>query len=232
MARGQLPADIILANGRVVNVFNGEIESANVALCCGRIAGIGDYHEAKEVIDLDPKYPSPYFGLAMSHWHDVMKRWTISPKESLSLMKESIDKGIELDESAVEGVRALAFYHDINSLYLTRRLRNPFIIILINNGGGAIFEMLPIAKEKIEFEDYFKTPVNLDFGNIGISFGLNYHKIKSWADLKTQYGKAINSQSPAILEIRSNSGQSLELRRKFREASKTTVKKIINANKI
>ncbi|MDD5509604.1 MAG: adenine deaminase [Dehalococcoidales bacterium] len=67
VARGQLPADLILANGRVVNVFNGEIESANVALCDGRIAGIGDYHEAKEVIDLGNRYVIP--GLINGHTH-------------------------------------------------------------------------------------------------------------------------------------------------------------------
>ncbi|MDD5590317.1 MAG: adenine deaminase [Dehalococcoidales bacterium] len=67
VARGQLPADLILANGRVVNVFNGEIESTNVALCGGRIAGIGDYCEAKEVIDLGNRYIVP--GLINGHTH-------------------------------------------------------------------------------------------------------------------------------------------------------------------
>ena len=46
----------------------------------------------------------------------------------------------------------LAFYHDLNSLYLCKRLKKPLVIILINNGGGGIFEMLPIAGEKIDFE--------------------------------------------------------------------------------
>ena len=67
VARGQLPADLILANGRVVNVFSGEIESANVAICGGRIAGVGDYHEAKEVLDLGARYLLP--GLINGHTH-------------------------------------------------------------------------------------------------------------------------------------------------------------------
>ena len=29
VARGETPADLILANGRVINVFNGEVETGN-----------------------------------------------------------------------------------------------------------------------------------------------------------------------------------------------------------
>ena len=32
-ARGERPADLILANARVINTFTGEIESGNVAIC-------------------------------------------------------------------------------------------------------------------------------------------------------------------------------------------------------
>lgn len=43
VARGDEPADLALENARVVNVFNGEIERADVALAEGHIAGVGDY---------------------------------------------------------------------------------------------------------------------------------------------------------------------------------------------
>ncbi len=61
VARGELPADLILANARVVNVFTGEIEPGNVAIYAGRIAGVGDYHQAKQVLDLAGKYLAPGF---------------------------------------------------------------------------------------------------------------------------------------------------------------------------
>jgi adenine deaminase len=67
VAKGELPADLILANTRVVNVFTGEIESGNVAICEDRIAGIGDYHQAKQVIDLGGSYLAP--GLINGHTH-------------------------------------------------------------------------------------------------------------------------------------------------------------------
>jgi adenine deaminase len=67
VARGETPADLVLANARVVNVFTGEIEAGNMAISGGRIAGIGDYHQAKQVIDLEGKYLAP--GLINGHTH-------------------------------------------------------------------------------------------------------------------------------------------------------------------
>ena len=67
VAKGELPADLVLANARVVNVFTGEIEAGNVAIAGGRIAGVGDYQKAKEVMDLGGRYLAP--GLIDGHTH-------------------------------------------------------------------------------------------------------------------------------------------------------------------
>jgi adenine deaminase len=67
VARGDSPADLLLSNARIINTFNGEIETANVAVCDGRVAGIGDYTKAKEIIDLNGKYLAP--GLINGHTH-------------------------------------------------------------------------------------------------------------------------------------------------------------------
>lgn len=67
VARGELPADLLLANARVVNVFTGEIETGNVAICGDRIAGIGDYQQAEQVLDLGGRYLAP--GLINGHTH-------------------------------------------------------------------------------------------------------------------------------------------------------------------
>ena len=67
VAKGELPADLILANARVVNVFTGEIEPGNVAICGDRIAGVGDYRQARQVLDLRGRYLAP--GLINGHTH-------------------------------------------------------------------------------------------------------------------------------------------------------------------
>jgi adenine deaminase len=67
VAKGELSADLILANAKVVNVFTGEVESGNVAILGDRIAGVGDYRQAKQVLDLGGKYLAP--GLINGHTH-------------------------------------------------------------------------------------------------------------------------------------------------------------------
>ncbi|MBI4187047.1 MAG: adenine deaminase [Chloroflexi bacterium] len=67
VARGKLPADLILANARVVNVFTGKVEPGNVAICGDRIAGVGDYHQAAQQLDLAGRYVAP--GLINGHTH-------------------------------------------------------------------------------------------------------------------------------------------------------------------
>lgn len=61
VARGQAPADLLLRDARMVNVASGEVERVNVAITGGQIAGVGDYTEAREVIDLGGEYLAPSF---------------------------------------------------------------------------------------------------------------------------------------------------------------------------
>ena len=76
-ARGDAPADLLLANARVVNTFTARIEEANVAICQGKIAGVGDYQQGKEIIDLRGKYLIP--GLIDGHIH--LESSHLSPAE-------------------------------------------------------------------------------------------------------------------------------------------------------
>jgi adenine deaminase len=66
-ARGDAPADLLLKNAAVVNVFTAKIETADVAISGDRIAGIGSYTQAKQVIDLKGRYLAP--GLIDGHTH-------------------------------------------------------------------------------------------------------------------------------------------------------------------
>jgi adenine deaminase len=67
VARGEEPADLLLKNARIVNTFIGEIEQADVAIYGDKIAGVGDYSKAKEIIDLQGKFLAP--GLINGHTH-------------------------------------------------------------------------------------------------------------------------------------------------------------------
>jgi adenine deaminase len=67
VARGDVPADLLLKNAKIVNTFVGIIEEGNVAIYGDRIAGIGNYLKAKETIDMKGSYLAP--GLIDGHTH-------------------------------------------------------------------------------------------------------------------------------------------------------------------
>ncbi|MEO6036537.1 MAG: adenine deaminase [Verrucomicrobiota bacterium] len=60
IARGEISAELVLRNARLVNVLSGEIYLENIAVDDGRVVGLGDY-EGKTVIDLDGAYLAPSF---------------------------------------------------------------------------------------------------------------------------------------------------------------------------
>lgn len=49
VARGAEPADLVLRGGRVLNVFTGELQPADVAICGETIAGVGSYRGHREI---------------------------------------------------------------------------------------------------------------------------------------------------------------------------------------
>jgi adenine deaminase len=68
VAVGQEPGDLVLAGGRVVNVFTQRVEPANVVLADGWVAGVGRYDwAARERIDLGGQTIIP--GLIDGHVH-------------------------------------------------------------------------------------------------------------------------------------------------------------------
>lgn len=66
VARGEEPADLVLLNARLVNVFSGEVHTANVAVHAGLVSGIGEYTGRQE-IDLEGRFLCP--GLIDGHVH-------------------------------------------------------------------------------------------------------------------------------------------------------------------
>ncbi len=66
VASGDGKVDLLIKNGRVVNLFSGEIEKREVAIFDGIIVGFGDY-PAKKVIDVAGDFLCP--GLIDGHVH-------------------------------------------------------------------------------------------------------------------------------------------------------------------
>ena len=86
-------------------------------------------------------------------------------------------------------------------------MKNKFVghltIILINNNGGGIFEMLPIAKFEPTFEEFFATPQNINFSQLCVTYGVEHEIINSWEQLKQRLNP-LPSSGIRVLELQTN----------------------------
>jgi adenine deaminase len=75
-AAGRVPADLVIKNGLIADVYQGRFIQGNVAVSGGLIAGIGDY-EGPETLDAEGAYILP--GFIDSHIH--IESSYVSPEE-------------------------------------------------------------------------------------------------------------------------------------------------------
>lgn len=113
----------------------------------------------------------------------------------------------------------LALLHDTNGLLFRSKLKGHLTIVLINNNGGGIFEMLPISQMEPPFEEFFATPQAVDFSNLCQTYGVDHVLIQSWQHLTQcflEWSFDGTSQCPKegirVLEIRSDRRSDSQLR--------------------
>ncbi|MGJ3250158.1 MAG: 2-succinyl-5-enolpyruvyl-6-hydroxy-3-cyclohexene-1-carboxylic-acid synthase [Elainellaceae cyanobacterium] len=97
----------------------------------------------------------------------------------------------------------LALLHDTNGFLLTQQFVGQLTIVLINNNGGGIFELLPISQFDPPFEDYFATPQSIDFHHICRTYKVEYIQIHTWDDLANALMSSFD-QTVRILEVPTN----------------------------
>lgn len=106
IARGDSPADLLLRGGRVVNVFSGEIEAADIAILLGdgpsggRIAGVGRYAAGRQIVDLRGALVAPGFIDAHMHVESTM----LPPSEFVTLAAPHGTTGVVLDPHEIANV--------------------------------------------------------------------------------------------------------------------------------
>jgi 2-succinyl-5-enolpyruvyl-6-hydroxy-3-cyclohexene-1-carboxylate synthase len=122
----------------------------------------------------------------------------------------------ESDKPSFLIIGDLAFYYDISGLLALKKYDIPLVVILFNNGGGGIFETLPIAKEEdVDFEKYFKTPIDLDYKSIVKGFGGNYKLVATATAFSKEIKSAQKKKNFSVIEIIIDSKKSLSEREKY-----------------
>jgi len=96
----------------------------------------------------------------------------------------------------------LSFLYDSNGLW-NRYIRPDFRIIVINNGGGGIFRILPGQEESETYETFFETTQDLDLQGLARVYGFSHSKAENEDELLASMADFYtSSRKPKILEIR------------------------------
>ncbi len=97
----------------------------------------------------------------------------------------------------------ISFFYDSNALW-NQRLPNNIRIVVINNGGGGIFKIIPGPDTSEELEKFFVAKHNYSVEHLCKAFGVNYLSAKSIAEIEQQiasfYSQQPNNQ-PVLMEV-------------------------------
>jgi 2-succinyl-5-enolpyruvyl-6-hydroxy-3-cyclohexene-1-carboxylate synthase len=95
----------------------------------------------------------------------------------------------------------ISFLYDSNALW-NNYIPNNFKIIILNNGGGGIFRILPGHQETATFNTFFETSHQLNALYLSKMFGFEYFEANDETSLEKQYSAFLfQNEKPSILEI-------------------------------
>ncbi len=115
----------------------------------------------------------------------------------------------------------VALAHDIGGLLAARRLELKLTIVLVDNGGGGIFDFLPIshapmAAEHEIYARHIATPTGLDFERAAALYGLAQERVESVPAFRAALERALSPQvGSAILHAHTDRARNVELHRQI-----------------
>jgi 2-succinyl-5-enolpyruvyl-6-hydroxy-3-cyclohexene-1-carboxylate synthase len=110
----------------------------------------------------------------------------------------------------------VSFLHDLGGLWAVRALKQPFVLIVLNNSGGRIFEQLPLLRGgdlSPEAAAAWLTPHELDLSLGAQLFGLPSHRVETRAALEAALATALSHPGGSLIDVRVGPSSSSESHR-------------------
>jgi len=98
----------------------------------------------------------------------------------------------------------VALAHDIGGLLAASRLDLKLTIVLLDNGGGGIFDFLPVsgaamAQQNDIYNCHIATPTGLDFAQVAALYGFVHEPVDTLPALRTALERALAPQTDYML---------------------------------
>jgi len=104
----------------------------------------------------------------------------------------------------------VAMAHDLGGLLIGRRLGIPLTIVALDNGGGGIFDFLPISSQRDVFEEHVATPTGLDLARAAELYGARHVAVDGLAALREGLEQ---SDGTTLLHVRGERAANVALHR-------------------
>jgi 2-succinyl-5-enolpyruvyl-6-hydroxy-3-cyclohexene-1-carboxylate synthase len=171
---------------------------------------------------------------------DIESFWPVRPDPPRVLCNRGAN-GIDGTVSSAFGAAAdgpgpvllligdVALAHDIGGLLAARRLELNLTIVLLDNGGGAIFDFLPVAgaamgrspeapaadrragPEEDIYTRHILTPTGLDLAAAARLYGLWHERVESVTAFRAALERALSDDRSSIIEVRGERASNVEL---------------------
>jgi 2-succinyl-5-enolpyruvyl-6-hydroxy-3-cyclohexene-1-carboxylate synthase len=110
----------------------------------------------------------------------------------------------------------ISFLHDVGGLKAAQALRSALVIAVLNNGGGRIFEQLPLmqtpglAQERLEL---WLTPQDHELTRAAELYGLRGTTVRTAIDLEQALAAALTHEGATVIDIRVGASSAAEGRK-------------------
>jgi 2-succinyl-5-enolpyruvyl-6-hydroxy-3-cyclohexene-1-carboxylate synthase len=157
----------------------------------------------------------------------------MTPREDIRVIGNRGASGIDGFVSTVFGVAAsglptaalagdLSLLHDVGALLWGARRGTNAILVVVNNEGGGVFDLLPQGGLP-ELDELFVTPHGIDFGAVASAAGAGYERVEHAGDLAPALDRAWSEGGVWIVEVPIDRASAVRRRAEIREAVKAAL---------
>src|SRR6201994_3083833 len=121
----------------------------------------------------------------------------------------------------------VALAHDIGGLLAATPPDLKLTIVLLDNGGGGIFDFLPVAENELAreqdgeedvFTRHIATPTGLDFADAAKLYGLGHERTEDVPGFRAALERGLDSERSCIVEVRGEREANVQLHRRVWQA--------------
>ncbi len=124
----------------------------------------------------------------------------------------------------------VSLLHDLSSLAVAARATEPLVVFVLNNGGGRIFEQLPLVSVpglEREIIGHATTPHDIGFSHAAALYGIRYARVTSAPEVAAALDAAYRHRGCTLVEVSVEPSGAIRLARSVTSAVEARVAPLV-----